>query len=135
MKVPYFREKFFGCLEKGQTKIKFVDWQSKTYYDARVIVVSKLSTKKDDSLDASEYQFTIFKNPTYTYLIMKLKDGATTIFTKIYMQKYCYWWSYARKGGGGKFIFIMKLVASPLASTLLKWLYPSASEDNILLNW
>ena len=37
--------------------------------------------------------------------------------------------------GGGKFIFIMKLVASPLASTLLKWLYPSASEDNILLNW
>ena len=60
MKVPYFREKFFGCLEKGQTKIKFVDWQSKTYYDARVIVVSKLSTKKDDSLDASEYQFTIF---------------------------------------------------------------------------
>ena len=63
----------------------------------------KMSFTRMDSflnLDPSEYQFTIFNNPSYTYLSMKLIDG----FTSIFYQNICT--SYSQKKGFTFYFFL-----------------------------
>ena len=109
MKVPYFREKNFGCLERGQTKNQICRPTIKDILWRKGYCCIIIEHNKDDSLpclDASEYQFTIIQE-TYIYiLMMKFIDGVTAIFTKIYTYRYSYWCSYTRKGGGGLHLYL-----------------------------
>ena len=90
MKVPYFREKIFGCLERGQTKNQICRPTIKDILWRKGYCCIIIEHNKDDSLlclDASEYQFTIIQE-TYIYILNNEihRWGYNHLYQNLYVQ-------------------------------------------------